>query len=93
MIFPEADRLIPLLGVQCCTALLKMQKATNLFFQHKWVGGVGCFFPLPRPTAGACTGQRLGMSLILTFYVGWVECAEAACAEEFSRDSCFYEPF
>lgn len=71
MIFPEADRLIPLLGVQCCTALLKMQKATNLFFQHKWVGGVGCFFPLPRPTAGACTGQRLGMSLIPFMWAGW----------------------
>lgn len=74
-------------------ALLEMQKTTNLFFWHKWVGGVGCFFPLPRPIAGACTSQRLGLSLMLTFHVGWVERAKAVCGGEFSTDSCFYETF
>jgi len=30
---------------------------------------------------------------MLTFHVGWVECAEAVCGGELSTDSCFYEPF
>lgn len=56
-----------------------------------WWGGV--FLSLSRPIAGDCTSQRLGLSLMLTFHVGWLEGAEAVYGGEFSTDSFFYEPF
>lgn len=56
-------------------------------------GLVGCSFSLGRPVAGACTRQRLGLSLLLPFHVGWVGCPEAVCGGESSTDTCFCEPF